>query len=184
MSRAWWGGNTGAPWRRLVSGPRGLVHWRGERVATGPHGSCGPQGPGGQLEQGRPHGVGAAGDQRVLTGGLGSVLDLGAGNREIELEPPPDEPSLLTLTIELRGSEPRIWRRLCVPGDHTLDAVHPLFQAVMGWSDSHLHPFQPGIGKSYNQPYVVTEFDEEEGDEGTREDRVRLDQVLRAPGID
>lgn len=116
-----------------------------------------------------------------LSGGLG-VLDLGPHNRVIELEPPPDEPSLLTLTIELRGSKPRIWRRLSLPGDLTLDTVHTLFQAVMGWSDSHLHRFQPGTGKSHNQPYFVTEFDEEEGDEGTREDGVRLDQVLRAPG--
>jgi len=95
---------------------------------------------------------------------------------------PPDEPSLLTLTIELRGSKPRIWRRLSLPGDLTLDVVHSLFQAAMGWSDSHLHRFQPGAGQGYNQPYFVTDFDEDEGDEGTREDCVRLDQVLRGPG--
>ena len=118
----------------------------------------------------------------ALAGGLRSLSDLGSRNRVIDLAPPPDEPSLLTLTLELRGSKPRIWRRLCVPGDLTLDVVHTLFQAVMGWSDSHLHRFQPGIGKSYGQPYFVTEFDEDEGDEGTREDGVRLDQVLRVPG--
>ncbi len=118
----------------------------------------------------------------AVTGRLGSLPDLGSRNREIDVAPPLDEPSLLTLTIELRGSKPRIWRRLSLPGDLTLDAVHTLFQAAMGWSDTHLHRFQPGIGKSYNQPYFITEFDEDEGDEGTREDRVRLDQVLRAPG--
>jgi len=117
-----------------------------------------------------------------LTSSHGSLPDLGSRNRVIELVSPPDEPSLLTLTIELRGSKPRIWRRLRVPGDLTLDVVHRVFQAVMGWSDSHLHRFQPGIGKSYNQPYFITEFDEGEGEEGTREDGVRLDQVLQAPG--
>jgi hypothetical protein len=88
---------------------------------------------------------------------------------------------MLTLTIELRGSTPRIWRRLSVPGDLTLDVVHTLFQGAMGWSDSHLHRFQPGTGRGYNEPYFITEFDEEEGDDGTREDEVRLDQVLRVP---
>ena len=118
----------------------------------------------------------------ALTGHLGRLGELGQRNREIDLAPPPDEPSLLTLTIELRGSKPRIWRRLSLPGDLTLDVVHSLFQAAMGWSDSHLHRFQPGAGQGYNQPYFVTEFDEDEGDEGTREDCVRLDQVLRGPG--
>ena len=118
----------------------------------------------------------------ALTGRLGPLGELGPRNREIDLAPPPDEPSLLTLTIELRGSKPRIWRRLSLPGDVTLDVVHTLFQAAMGWTDSHLHRFQPGIGQGYNQLYFVTEFDEEEGDEGIREDGVRLDQVLRVPG--
>ena len=119
--------------------------------------------------------------------GSASVGGFGLGefdrrNREIDLAPPPGEPSLLTLTIELRGSTPTIWRRLSLPGDLTLDAVHTLFQAAMGWTDSHLHRFQPGGEQAYDQPYFITEFDEAEGDEGTREDGVRLDQVLRVPG--
>ena len=52
----------------------------------------------------------------------------------------------------------------------------------MGWTDSHLHRFQPGIEVGYDQPYFVTEFDEDEGDEGSREEGVRLDQVLCSPG--
>ncbi len=117
-----------------------------------------------------------------LTGRLGPLWGLGPSSREIDIAPPPHEPSLLTLTIELRGAKPRIWRRLSLPGDLTLDVVHRLFQAAMGWTDSHLHRFQPGVGQSYDQPYFVSEFDEEEGDQGTREDGVRLDQVLRAAG--
>ena len=105
-----------------------------------------------------------------------------AATREIDLAPPPDGPSLLTLTIELRGSKPRIWRRLSLPGDLTLHEVHPLFQAAMGWTNAHLHHFQPGTGRTYESSYFLTEFDIEEGDEGTPETGVRLDQVLRAPG--
>ena len=118
----------------------------------------------------------------ALTGHLGRLEELDHRNRQIDLPPPPGEPRLLTLTVVLRGSKPKIWRRLSLPGDLTLDVVHRLFQAAMGWSDSHLHRFQPDVGQGYNQPYFVTEFDEDEGDEGTREDGVRLDQVLREPG--
>ena len=118
----------------------------------------------------------------ALIGGLGLLGDLAPGNREIDLAAAPEESSLLTLTIELRGSKPKIWRRVALPGDLTLDVVHTLLQAAMGWTDSHLHRFEPGTGQGYHQPYLVTEFDEDEGEEGTREDNVRLDQVLRAPG--
>jgi hypothetical protein len=118
----------------------------------------------------------------ALPGGRDPFGEVDPRNREIDLAPPPDEPSLLTLTIELRGAKPRIWRRLSLPGDLTLDVVHTLFQAAMGWTDSHLHRFQPRAAHAYDEPHFVTQFDEEEGDEGTREDAVRLDQVLRAPG--
>lgn len=118
----------------------------------------------------------------ALSGPLGLLGGVDQPNRVIDLPPPPDQPALLTLTIELRGPKPRIWRRLTLPGDLTLDVVHTLFQAAMGWTDSHLHRFEPGTGQAYGQPYFVTEFDEEEGEEGTREDGVRLDQVLRVPG--
>jgi hypothetical protein len=118
----------------------------------------------------------------LSTGSVGQFGGLGPRNREIDLAPAPDEPSVYTLTIELKGSRPRIWRRVSLPGDLTLDAVHTLFQAVMGWTDSHLHRFQPGGGDGYGEPYFITAFDQEEGDEGTREDAVRLDQVLRVPG--
>ena len=69
----------------------------------------------------------------AFTGGYGLRDELDLRNRETGLPPPADEPSLLTLTIELRGVKPRIWRRLSLPGDLTLDVVHTLFQAAMGW---------------------------------------------------
>lgn len=118
----------------------------------------------------------------LFAGSLTDFGGFGRRNREIDLPAPPSEPNVLTLTIELVGSKPRIWRRLALPGDLTLDAVHTLFQAAMGWTDSHLHRFQPGGSPAFDVPFFVTDFDEEEGDEGTREDDVRLDQVLREPG--
>lgn len=114
--------------------------------------------------------------------GIELLDDVGPRNREIDVPPPPVQPSLLTLTIELLGTQPPIWRRVSLPGDLTLDAVHTLLQAALGWTDSHLHRFVPGTDPDYGPPYFVTEFDEEDGEEGTGEDEVRLDQVLRAPG--
>lgn len=108
------------------------------------------------------------------------LAGLAPDNQEIQLAPPSSVESVLTLTIELRGSQPRVWRRLQLPGALTLDAVHTLLQAAMGWTDSHLHRFQVGAG--HLQPYFVTAFDQEEGDRGTPEAHARLDQVLRAPG--
>ena len=34
-----------------------------------------------------------------------------------------------------------IWRRLLVPGSVRLAKLHEMFQAAMGWTDSHLHAF-------------------------------------------
>jgi hypothetical protein len=100
----------------------------------------------------------------------------------IEVPPPPPVPSLLTITIELCGSEPSIWRQLSLPGDLTLDQVHSLFQAAMGWTNLHLHRFQPGNAHGRNDPHFITRFDESDGQRGTREVDVRLDQLLRTPG--
>ena len=122
---------------------------------------------------------------QVLSGGLAAHLGISDPfddrNQAIDLPPPPEQPAALTLTIELRGPEPRIWRRLRLPGALTLDQVHLMLQAAMGWTDSHLHRFSPGESDAYRGPYFITEFDEDEGDEGTREEEARLDQVLREP---
>ena len=50
----------------------------------------------------------------------------------------------------------------------------------MGWTDSHLHRFF--AGRAPDDDYFVTEYDVEEGDDGTPEAEARLDQVLREPG--
>ena len=107
-----------------------------------------------------------------LTGSLRGMAALDeATTQEIDLAPPPDEPSLLILTIELRGSKPRIWRRLSLPGDLTLDEVHPLFQAAMGWTNSHLHHVQPGAGRTYESPVLPHRVRHRGGRRGDARDR-------------
>jgi len=54
------------------------------------------------------------------------------------------EPSHLAvyyLRITLKDSKPPIWRDILVPSDLTLDALHYVIQATMGWENSHLHQF-------------------------------------------
>ena len=48
------------------------------------------------------------------------------------------------LTITLLGVEPPVWRRVQLPSDATLSRVHGDIQAVMGWTNSHLHQFEIG----------------------------------------
>ena len=40
----------------------------------------------------------------------------------------------LQLHIELRGSKPKIWRRVLVPETITLAKLHAVIQAAFGWS--------------------------------------------------
>ncbi len=101
-------------------------------------------------------------------------------NGVIDLPPAPEQPQMLTIKVTLEETKPPVWRRLEVPGDTTLDGVHEVLQTAMGWTDSHLHRFFRGTKPG--DPYFVTEFDVEEGDEGTPEEDARLDQVLRQPG--
>jgi hypothetical protein len=49
-----------------------------------------------------------------------------------------------TLRIQLEDVEPAIWRRLLVPGEFRLSQLHDVFQAAMGWRNSHLHSFTVG----------------------------------------
>lgn len=45
------------------------------------------------------------------------------------------------MKVTLKDSCPSIWRRIQVPGNMNLLDLHDVFQAVMGWQDSHLHQF-------------------------------------------
>lgn len=101
-------------------------------------------------------------------------------NPPIDLTAPPDEPVLLTVRLVLEDTQPEVWRRLTIPGELHLGAVHDALQQAMGWTDSHLHRFRAGA--AYDSPFFVTPFDVEEGDDGTLETDARLDQVLREPG--
>src|SRR5690625_676006 len=100
-------------------------------------------------------------------------------NQPIDVPDPPAEPVRLSLTINLVDADPAIWRDIVVPGALTLDELHDAIQVTMGWTDSHLHRFWPS--SEPRSHYFITDFDRSEGDVGTLESQVRVDQVLRSP---
>lgn len=54
------------------------------------------------------------------------------------------EDKIFQIQIVLRGSKPKIWRRLLVKSDMLLPEFHKVIQITMGWSNVHLHHFIKG----------------------------------------
>jgi len=86
-------------------------------------------------------------------------------------------PSTYQLKITLLEIDPPIWRRIQVPSTILLCCLHDALQAVMGWTDSHLHQFEKN-GKYWGDP-ATDEF----GDlELIDESRVPVGKVLKTEG--
>jgi hypothetical protein len=81
---------------------------------------------------------------------------------------------IATLRIELRDTDPLIWREVEVPTSITLKVLHDIIQATIGWFDCHLWEFTSGKQR-YGLPM--------EDDWGTvpliAADKVRLRDVLK-----
>lgn len=88
----------------------------------------------------------------------------------------------MRLYIDLADAVPRISREVMVPSGLTMDLVHEVIVAAMGWQDYHLHAFIQGGVDDPLAPRLLTEADVAEGEEGLLESEVRLYQVLRANG--
>jgi hypothetical protein len=89
-----------------------------------------------------------------------------------------DEPQIYRIKITLKGVKPPIWRRVRVSGDITLDVLHEIIQATMGWWNAHLHQFAIR-GTSYGTPYPDFGF----GVDMEDETQFRLDQVAPREGL-
>ncbi len=48
------------------------------------------------------------------------------------------------IKIFLKGSQPRIWRRILVSPETPLPDFHKIIQSTMGWTNYHLHQFRKG----------------------------------------
>lgn len=115
-----------------------------------------------------------------LAAALGAFLDAPAASRR---RPRRAEAVTYLVRVVLEEVEPPVWRLVKVPSSTTLDVVHGVLQAAMGWTNSHLHQFRAGDGPDdVRAERYLTEFDIEEGDEGVAEVDVQLDELLAEPG--
>lgn len=48
---------------------------------------------------------------------------------------------IFQIQIALKGSKPKIWRRILIPSDLSLSDFHKIIQTTMGWTNTHLHQF-------------------------------------------
>lgn len=85
-------------------------------------------------------------------------------------------PEIYQIKITLRGSKPPIWRRVLAPADLTLERLHLIVQAAMGWYDCHLHEF--GIDK---QRFGMPDPDSFGGPPIRGERGIRLSKALPVP---
>ena len=87
---------------------------------------------------------------------------------------PMDGPApVYRLRIDLKGAKPPIWRRVEIPGDLTLAALHDVIQTVFEWEGYHLHVFETAYG----------DFGDGDVDLGHGLDgEVTIEQVLTGPG--
>ncbi|GAA5134019.1 plasmid pRiA4b ORF-3 family protein [Pseudonocardia adelaidensis] len=85
--------------------------------------------------------------------------------------------------IDLAGTKPPLWRRLELASDMHLDELHDVLQIAFGWTDSHLHQFSASNSQyDPDTERYLTPSDIEEGEEGTPESEVRVDEVLAEVG--
>ncbi len=116
----------------------------------------------------------------LMSGQVSSIFEKLKRDDGPTLLPVPTEVGGFRVRLDLHGAKPPVWRRLELPGDLSLPQLHGVIQAAMGWHDSHLHRFR--TSHDHRAPYFVTHFDLDEGEDGTLEDDVRLDQLVTEKG--
>ena len=60
----------------------------------------------------------------------------------LEEERPATTSGILQIRVDLRGTQPGIWRRIQIAAQSTFWDLHVAIQDAMGWTDSHLHAFR------------------------------------------
>lgn len=80
-----------------------------------------------------------------LAGGAAELTDLGRhAIRRLRGLAEPGDPVLQVLITLADVADPPVWRRVIIPAAYSLDRVHRVVQAAMGWEDCHLHRFRIG----------------------------------------
>jgi hypothetical protein len=75
------------------------------------------------------------------------------------VEGPTARTKVYQLKITLKDIKPPVWRRVLVP-NCSLDTLHEVIQAAMGWDNDHLHEFQID-GQRYTDPQSAGQMDDE-----------------------
>ena len=65
------------------------------------------------------------------------------------------------IKVSLLHTRPPIWRRLLVPANISLAALHAVLQIAFDWQDCHLHEFR--IGRQRYGPLDIFEDGDNEG---------------------
>ncbi|MGM0386471.1 MAG: plasmid pRiA4b ORF-3 family protein [Actinomycetota bacterium] len=95
--------------------------------------------------------------------------------------PPREVAALYGVRVDIIGAKPPIWRRIDLPSDLTLDRLHVVIQAAMGWEDRHAHRFQTARFRDPSASPFRTADDPDDVAAPAEAD-VRLDEVLARPG--
>lgn len=125
------------------------------------------------------------GDLSLL--GAGAVQQQSRPQREDLRRPPLADVMTFRVRVDLRRSTPRIWRRLQLRSDLTLDVVHRVLQTAFSWTDTHLWRFSLGgdpfgrAGQSFLCPWDVEEG-ESSDDVDLPASAVRLDETMQDAG--
>jgi hypothetical protein len=53
-----------------------------------------------------------------------------------------EKTKIFEIEIVLQDVQPQVGRRIQVPGEASLAALHEVVQSVMAWTNSHLHEFE------------------------------------------
>ncbi len=97
----------------------------------------------------------------VLDRKAGSVMltDLGRyAIRRVRGMAQPGDP-VLRLRVTLADVDgPLVWRQVVIPAGYTLDRIHGVIQAAMGWQNSHLHMFRIA-GREYGPAHPEIELE-------------------------
>jgi Plasmid pRiA4b ORF-3-like protein len=77
----------------------------------------------------------------------------------------PAREAVYQLKITLMETSPPIWRRLLISADATLGDLNYALQAVMGWTNSHLHQFVIDEIRYSDPRFELDEYDSDVEDE-------------------
>jgi hypothetical protein len=85
------------------------------------------------------------------------------------------------LYIELRESDPLVWRKIVVPAEFTLYQLHMAIQGTFGWENRHLFQFSES-GFSEGTSYGLPDEETDPGRVTLDARKTRMNRILKKEG--